>query len=42
MNDYVVSKCPDEFVIGHGLDFAQRHRNFPYVGVLRPEVYGGK
>ncbi|HEX9038369.1 MAG TPA: hypoxanthine phosphoribosyltransferase [Ktedonobacterales bacterium] len=30
---------PDEFVVGYGLDFAQRYRNLPYVGVLRPEVY---
>lgn len=40
--DYVGFEVPDEFVIGYGLDFAQRYRNFPYVGVLRPEVYGGK
>ncbi len=35
-------EVPDEFVVGYGLDFAQRYRNLPYVGVLRPEVYGGK
>ena len=40
--DYIGFEVPDEFVIGYGLDFAQRYRNFPYVGVLRPEVYGGK
>ena len=40
--DYVGFEVPDEFVIGYGLDFAQRYRNFPFVGVLRPEVYGGK
>jgi hypoxanthine phosphoribosyltransferase len=40
--DYVGFEVPDEFVIGYGLDFAQKYRNFPYVGVLRPEVYGGK
>lgn len=40
--DYVGFEVPDEFVVGYGLDFAQRYRNLPYVGVLRPEVYGGK
>lgn len=40
--DYAGFEVPDEFVIGYGLDFAQRYRNFPYVGILRPEVYGGK
>jgi hypoxanthine phosphoribosyltransferase len=35
-------EIPDEFVVGYGLDFAQRYRNLPYVGVLRPEIYGGK
>lgn len=40
--DYVGFEVPDEFVVGYGLDFAQRYRNFPYVGILRPEVYGGK
>ena len=40
--DYTGFEIPDEFVVGYGLDFAQRYRNLPYVGVLRPEVYGGK
>ena len=40
--DYPGFEVPDEFVVGYGLDFAQRYRNFPYVGILRPEVYGGK
>ena len=40
--DYIGFEVPDEFVIGYGLDFAHRYRNFPYVGVLRPEVYSGK
>ena len=31
---------PDEFVVGYGLDYAQRYRNIPYIGVLKPEVYG--
>ena len=30
---------PDEFVVGYGLDYCQRYRNMPYIGVLKPEVY---
>ena len=30
---------PDEFVVGYGLDYCQRYRNVPYIGVLKPEVY---
>ena len=30
---------PDEFVVGYGLDYSQRYRNLPYIGVLKPEVY---
>lgn len=33
---------PDEFLVGYGLDYAQRYRNLPYVGILKPSVYGGK
>ena len=32
-------EVPDEFVVGYGLDYAQRYRNIPYIGVLKPEVY---
>ncbi len=37
--DYVGFSIPDYFVIGYGLDFAERYRNLPFVGVLRPEAY---
>jgi hypoxanthine phosphoribosyltransferase len=37
--DYVRFDIPDFFVVGYGLDFAERYRNLPYVGVLRPEMY---
>lgn len=37
--DYVCFDVPDEFVVGYGLDFAEKYRNLPYIGVLKPEVY---
>ena len=37
--DYVGFKIPDLFVIGYGLDYAERYRNLPFVGVLKPEMY---
>ncbi len=36
---YVGFDIPDEFVIGYGLDYAERYRNLPYIGVLKPEIY---
>lgn len=38
---YVGFTCPDEFLVGYGLDYAERYRNLPYVGVLDPKVYQG-
>ena len=40
--DYVCFTVPDEFVVGYGLDYDEKYRNLPYVGVLKPEVYQGK
>ena len=37
--DYVGFTIPNEFVVGYGLDYAERFRNLPFIGVLRPEVY---
>jgi len=39
--DYVGFDVPNEFVIGYGLDYNQIYRNLPYIGVLKPELYGG-
>jgi len=36
---YVGFEVPDEFVVGYGLDYGERYRNLPYVGVLKPEIY---
>lgn len=37
--DYVGFTVPNEFVVGYGLDYNQKYRNLPYVGVLKPEIY---
>ena len=40
--DYVGFTIPDAFIVGYGLDWADKYRNLPYVGVLKPSVYSGK
>ncbi|MDK2824743.1 MAG: hypoxanthine phosphoribosyltransferase [Clostridia bacterium] len=37
--DYKGYSIPDEFVVGYGLDYAEKYRNLPYIAVLNPEVY---
>ena len=40
--DYTGFRIPDRFVVGYGLDYAQRYRNLPYIGILKPSVYAGE
>ncbi len=37
--DYVGYAIPDAFVVGYGLDYAEKYRNLPYIGILKPEIY---
>ena len=36
---YIGFDIPNEFVVGYGLDYAERYRNLPYVGTLKPAIY---
>src|SRR5699024_5487293 len=37
--DLIGFEVPDEFVVGYGLDYNQKYRNLPYIGVLKPHIY---
>jgi len=37
--DYVGAVVPDQFIVGYGLDYAEKYRNLPFIGVLKPEIY---
>jgi hypoxanthine phosphoribosyltransferase len=39
--DYTGFEVPDAFVVGYGLDYGQRYRGLPFIGTLKPEIYGG-
>ena len=39
--DYFGFKVEDQFVVGYGLDYQGKYRNLPYIGILKPEIYGG-
>jgi hypoxanthine phosphoribosyltransferase len=38
---YLGLPCPDKFLVGYGLDYAEKYRNLPYLGILKEEVYSG-
>ena len=37
--DYKGSDIPDEFIVGYGIDYAERYRNLPFIGILKREIY---
>ena len=37
--DYCGYTVPDEFLVGYGLDYAEKYRNLPYIGILKKEIY---
>lgn len=39
--DYFGMPVPNEFIVGYGLDYQEKYRTLPYIGVLKPEIYGG-
>ncbi|WP_099158880.1 hypoxanthine phosphoribosyltransferase [Virgibacillus ndiopensis] len=40
--DLIGFEVPNEFVVGYGLDYQEKYRNLPYIGVLKPKIYGGE
>ncbi len=40
--EYIGAQVEDKFIVGYGLDYAEKYRNLPYIGVLKPEVYENK
>ena len=40
--DYIGFEVPDVFIVGYGLDYAEKYRNLKYIGELKPDVYSGK
>ena len=40
--DYSGAEIPDAFVVGYGLDYDEKYRNLPFVGILSPKVYADK
>jgi hypoxanthine phosphoribosyltransferase len=40
--EWIGFSIPNEFVVGYGLDYNELYRNLPYIGVLKPSVYGGE
>lgn len=38
-SDFIGFKVPNEFVVGYGLDYDEKYRNLPYIGVLKPKIY---
>jgi hypoxanthine phosphoribosyltransferase len=39
--DYIGMNIGNDFIVGYGLDYNEKYRNLPYIGILKPEVYGG-
>ena len=37
--DYVGFTVPNAFIVGYGLDYSEKYRNLPYIGILKPEIY---
>ena len=37
--DFLGARVPDEFIVGYGLDYSEKYRNLPYVGILKREIY---